>query len=182
MIRILSILLTTVALGCGRTEPSLTPAATAAVTTETAPMSDATPTAAENGGITPVRHTPAEWRKLLTRDQYRILREAGTELAFTGALLRNHEAGIYRCAGCNLELYRSDTKFESGTGWPSFYQPIAANHIHVGADDTHGMSRDEVRCARCEGHLGHVFNDGPEPTGLRYCMNSAALTFEKQAK
>jgi len=126
--------------------------------------------------------TNEEWKKILTPEQYNILREKGTERAFTGATWDNHEKGVYKCAACGLELYASDTKFESGTGWPSFWQPIANDRVTVATDNTHGMTRDEVLCARCGGHLGHVFDDGPKPTGLRYCMNSGAMTFEKQSE
>lgn len=119
----------------------------------------------------------AEWKKELTPTQYHILREKGTERAFTGALLKNKEDGVYTCAGCNLPLFESSTKFESGTGWPSFYAPIAEENIVDEEDISYGMVRTETLCARCGGHLGHVFNDGPDPTGLRYCMNSEALGF-----
>ena len=119
----------------------------------------------------------AEWQKRLTPEQFRILRSSGTERAFCGTLLDNKKQGVYTCAGCGLPLFSSDSKFNSGTGWPSFFQPIAPGNVVEKSDDSHGMSRDEINCARCDGHLGHVFPDGPPPTKLRFCLNSESLLF-----
>ncbi len=121
-----------------------------------------------------------EWRKELSSDQYYVLRQAGTERAFAGAYWDNHEPGVYHCAACGLVLFNSKTKFDSGTGWPSFYAPVSEASIIKNTDSSLGMGRTEIKCHRCGSHLGHVFDDGPAPTGLRYCMNSAALKFEKQ--
>jgi peptide-methionine (R)-S-oxide reductase len=121
-----------------------------------------------------------EWRKLLTEEQYRITRESGTEPPFSGIYYANKEPGVYRCICCGSPLFRSDEKYDSGSGWPSFWAPFSNDALEARTDTTHGMQRTEVRCAQCEAHLGHVFPDGPEPSGLRYCINSAALDFESK--
>jgi peptide-methionine (R)-S-oxide reductase len=129
--------------------------------------------------IMKITKTDAQWRQELSPEAYEVLRKHGTERPYTGALLKNHETGVFECAGCQLPLFASDTKFDSGTGWPSFYKALPGA-VEEKTDTTYGMKRTEVLCARCGGHLGHVFDDGPKPTGLRYCMNSVALKFEKK--
>lgn len=129
-------------------------------------------------GSDKIERSETEWRKLLTPEQYHVTRERGTEAPFTGKLYHNKRAGHYHCVGCGEPLFRSDEKFESGSGWPSFWAPVSDDALEVREDHSHGMARLEVRCARCGSHLGHVFDDGPQPTGKRYCINSVSLSFE----
>ncbi|MEM7626228.1 MAG: peptide-methionine (R)-S-oxide reductase MsrB [Planctomycetota bacterium] len=136
----------------------------------------------EAGKIIPVVKTDEEWKAELSSKEYRILRRSGTERAGTGRYLDNKEDGVYACAGCGLALFDSETKFNSGTGWPSFYDTIGEDHVANVEDLSHGMRRVENRCASCDGHLGHVFPDGPPPTGQRYCMNGYALHFVDRAE
>ena len=128
-----------------------------------------------------IRKSEAEWRASLTPEQYHITREKGTERAFTGEYEQNKAAGVYRCVCCGSELFESDTKYNSGSGWPSFYEPAEKGAVEEHEDRTYGMRRVEVVCARCDAHLGHVFPDGPKPTGLRYCVNSASLKLRRKA-
>ena len=127
-----------------------------------------------------VQKTEAEWRELLTPEQFHIMREKGTERAWSGPFLNNHDDGIYHCAACNAPLFKSDAKFESGSGWPSFFEPVSPDAIQAHEDTTYGMRRVEVTCATCGAHLGHVFPDGPRPTGQRFCINGASLGFTKE--
>jgi len=161
------------AAGCGSSQVT-NPVATTAITN--------TPAAAANPATTnKVMKTDEEWKKELTPEQYQVLRKKGTERAFTGEFWNTKDPGIYRCAGCGEVLFASDTKYDSGCGWPSFYAPTNSTVIAQQTDKSHFMERTEVLCAKCGGHLGHVFDDGPQPTGLRYCINSASLKFEKKA-
>ncbi|HEY7982176.1 MAG TPA: peptide-methionine (R)-S-oxide reductase MsrB [Candidatus Eremiobacteraceae bacterium] len=124
----------------------------------------------------------ADWKRELTPEQYRVLRESGTEAPFSGKLLHNEEAGTYSCGACGAPLFKSETKFDSGCGWPSFYEPLTPDAVELLVDDSLGMVRTEVRCSSCGSHLGHVFDDGPRPTGQRYCMNSVSLDFASRLK
>jgi peptide-methionine (R)-S-oxide reductase len=138
---------------------------------------------AENQKIYPVHHTEAEWKSILTAEEYEVLRNEGTERAFTGRYWDFHGKALFVCAACGAPLFTSDDKFESGTGWPSFWEPVTPGAVETVTDSSLGMVRSEVRCARCGSHLGHVFDDGPKPTGLRYCINSVSLkTQEPKSK
>lgn len=135
-----------------------------------------------NDAAGPGERSETEWRSCLTPEQYRVMREKGTERAFTGKYWDTKASGTYHCAACGLPLFSSNTKFDSGTGWPSFWAPLSPDAVATETDYTHGMIRTEALCARCHAHLGHVFNDGPRPTGMRYCMNSVSLALEEDGK
>ncbi len=147
---------------------------------ESQPVAPGQPAVARAGTNGKIVKTDAEWLAQLGPEAFRVARQKGTERAYTGKYWDNHEEGVYTCIGCGLELFDSGTKFDSGTGWPSFYAPIRPDAVATETDRTWGMTRVEVLCSRCDSHLGHVFDDGPEPTGLRYCMNSVSLGFEKR--
>lgn len=176
----LSIALVLLACNAAPKKPSETATAATASATVTTTADTIVPPQYENGKLAKITKTDAEWKKELTESEYYVLRQEGTERAFSGDLWNNHEKGTYICAACGLPLFSSEAKFESGTGWPSFYQPMKAEYVAENQDNSYGMTRTEVECARCGGHLGHVFDDGPKPTGLRYCMNSVAMDFVKE--
>ena len=179
--KLISILL--VFLACNTSSRPADPATTSLDTTPSVEITSDSivpPQYDAQGKLVKVTKNKEEWKKQLSSEAYKVLREEGTERAFSGTLWDNHEKGTFVCAGCGLPLFSSETKFDSGTGWPSFYQPLNKDCITENEDRAYGMVRIEVECARCGGHQGHVFDDGPKPTGLRYCINSVSLKFVKQ--
>lgn len=171
----LSILLVLLACNTSEKTPPQQTAVATAVSADTI-----VPATYANGKLIQIAKSAEAWKQQLTEMEFYVLREEGTERAFSGDLWNNHEKGTFVCAACGLPLFSSETKFESGTGWPSFYQPYSKDFIREVTDKAYGMERTEVECARCGGHQGHVFDDGPQPTGLRYCINSVSLNFVKK--
>lgn len=176
------------AMGCTMESPLPTPQPASAAEAQKAPAMVRVRVFNKEGQLTGPVDSPKvilsqeEWKKRLKPEQFEVLRSSGTERPFCGHLLDNKLKGIYSCAGCGLPLFSSDAKFQSGTGWPSFFQPVAEENVAQRADHSHGVTRKEINCARCDGHLGHVFDDGPKPTGLRFCLNSASLAFTPSDK
>ncbi|MBK9335705.1 MAG: peptide-methionine (R)-S-oxide reductase MsrB [Lewinellaceae bacterium] len=163
-----------------RTTPSGTPTGAAVPGLEATTDSIVPPAYDANNRLIRVTKTDTDWKKELDELEYNVLRQEGTERAFTGDLVKNKQKGTYTCRGCRLPLFSSDTKFDSGTGWPSYWKPLKPEYVTENQDRAYGMLRTEVECARCGGHLGHVFDDGPKPTGLRYCINSVSLDFVRE--
>lgn len=178
----LTILLAIIACNNAPSAPAEAQASPSAAVEQTAPSAtdSIVPAQYVDGKLVKIEKTAAQWKQQLSEKEFYVLRNEGTERAFTGDLWDNHAKGIYVCAGCGLPLFSSETKFDSGTGWPSFYKPISEDCIADHTDSSYGMDRTEVECARCGGHQGHVFPDGPPPTGMRYCINSVSLNFLKQ--
>lgn len=179
-----SLLLLIALAACGSTDPTPSDSPTrAAVTDEVADPSPSTNRMADTEDpLQKITKSDAEWRAQLTPEEYRVARQAGTERAFTGRYWDTKTPGTYKCIGCDLPLFRSDAKFDSGCGWPSFFEPLEGANLVELRDTTHGMIRTEIRCRRCDAHLGHVFEDGPPPTGLRYCINSVSLMLEPETE
>lgn len=169
-------------MACTAAQPPIAPSTTTGTSTTANTATDSIVPAAldTNGKLVKVSKTDSEWKACLSEMEFYVLRTEGTERAFSGDLVNNHDKGTFICRGCHLPLFASSTKFESGTGWPSFWQSINKMYVTENSDNNYGMTRTEVECARCGGHLGHVFDDGPKPTGLRYCINSVSLDFVKE--
>ncbi len=179
--RLLFSLALLLALACNSTsQTTATTSDVAAGVTADSPAYRYDPPATE-GEVTPIDTSTAYWKSILSDEEFYVLREDGTERSFTSPLNEEKAAGVFACRACGLPLFSSSTKFESGTGWPSFYEPINAAYVHEETDNRYGMARTEVSCARCGGHQGHIFSDGPQPTGLRYCINGVALNFVPEA-
>lgn len=177
---ILAVLMLMVSCKSNSQKPALPQDQDQAIVAKSSPVEAQDATASAASGVEKIEKTDEEWRALLSEEAYYILRKEGTERPFTSDLLKEKRTGMFVCQACGLELFESETKFDSGTGWPSFYQPAERAHVHEDTDYKLGYARTEVECGRCGGHLGHVFDDGPKPTGLRYCINGAALSFKEK--